>query len=57
MLIDIGAIQPHIASRRERSERREQGHEAESSHDVSLSGSGLVLSILVYQGIRMKNRK
>src|SRR5262249_41636555 len=27
------------------------------AHPVTLSGTGLVLSIFVYQGIRMKNRK
>jgi len=55
--IDVGAIEPQFVSRRKYDKRREQHCEKQLSHDVTLSGSGLVLSILVYQGISRKNRK
>jgi len=56
--VDLGAIEFDFAPRRRGSRRKEQASYKEyGSHDVTLSGSGLVLSILVYQGIRTKNRK
>ncbi len=55
--IDVGAIELQFVSRRKYGQRREQRSEKQVSHDVTLSGSGLVLSILVYQGINRKNRK
>jgi hypothetical protein len=50
-------VEPHLAAGGECDDGREQQRKQEFSHDVTLSGSGLVLSMRVYQGIRMKNRK
>ena len=56
--VDIRAIEFDFATCREGSRGKEQtSYKQYGSHDVTLSGSGLVLSILVYQGIRTKNRK
>ena len=57
MGIDVSAVELHFAAGGDRCQGQAQQREQEFSHDVTLSGSGLVLSIRVYQGIRMKNPK
>ena len=55
--LDSANIDPHDAVSIQRGKRREQQGKKQFFHDVTLSGSGLVLSIFVYQGINRKNKK
>src|SRR3977135_4479183 len=55
--IDVRAIEVQLFRGGKHGKRCEQQCKKQDSHDVTLSGSGLVRSILVDQGINRKNRK
>lgn len=55
--IGIGAIELDVRTGCKCNHGQEQKNDGKLSHDVTLSGSGLVRSIFVYQGISRKNRK